>query len=380
MFKHVLLLTSTVLIAVFASGCSIVQRPPGTAPSATTTIQGEAPQLNATPTAAAPSTSPATTAPQLWHAGMFENGVQLYWHTVGSDEAAQRAAVRSLDYIVSLGANSVGITFPLYTDGSAPSKVYPGDETPSPEQLRMVIDAAKVRHLRVMVRPLIDEANIMSTPGAWRGNIKPPRPAEWFASYRAMLIRYADAAARSGADEFVAGTELFSMQDYTDEWQAITAAISQQAHFPGIVSYSVNWDSDNNERLPFTAIGLDAYPAIQLGDNATVEQLTDALVAWIDQQPESVRHRLTIQEVGIPAISGMYPHPWYWDSSGVQNLHIQANWFTAVYRAAKATGLRGVYYWMVDSNADPSRANPITDDSGSFMGRPAEAAIKTNFS
>lgn len=379
MFKHVLLLASAVLIAVLASGCSIVQRPPSATPSATT-AKGEPPQLNATPPAAATSTPSAASNPQLWHPGTFENGVQLYWHTTGSDETVQHAVAQSLDYIVHLGANSVGITFPLYTDGPTPSKVYRGDETPSPEQLRMVIDAAKTRHLRVMVRPLIDETNLMSTPGAWRGNIKPVRPSDWFASYRALLALYADAAARSGADEFVAGTELFSMQNYADEWQAVIAAISQQAHFTGTVSYSVNWDSDNNDRLPFTTIGLDAYPAIQLGDDATVEQLTDALVAWIDQQPESVRQRLTLQEVGIPAISGMYPHPWYWDSPGAQNLHVQANWFTAVYRAAKATGLRGVYYWMVDSNADPSRANPITDDSGSFIGRPAEVAIKTNFS
>lgn len=378
MLKHAFLLVSIALVATLASGCSVAQQPQTATASASSTPPSLPPQTTTVSPAPSPATAPATKGP--WQPSVFENGVQLYWHTVGSDSDIRPTIARSLDYIVGLGANSVGITFPIYTDGPTPGSVFAGKDTPSPEQLRMIIDAAKARHLRVMVRPLIDEANIMTTSGAWRGNIQPPNPASWFASYRTLIVRYADAAARSSADEFVAGTELFSMQYNSNEWQATAAAIAQQAHFTGTISYSVNWDSHDNDSLPFSVIGLDAYPAIQLGDDASVEQLTSALVAWIDQQPESVRSRLTIQEAGIPAISGMYPHPWYWGGEGAQNLQAQSNWFTAIYRAAKQTGLRGVYYWMLDSKVDPSQANPSTDDSGSFIGRPAEAAIKTNFS
>lgn len=330
--------------------------------------QGQAP----TPTQASPSP-----VAQPWHEGTFENGIQLYWHTPGSDDAVRQAASRSLDYVVALGANSVGITFPLYTDGPTPTHVYAGQETPTPQQLRLIVAEAKARHLRVMVRPLIDEVNLMSTPGEWRGTLRPVDVDAWFRSYQDLLVAYAGAS--QGADEFVEGVELFSLQSYTDRWKGLTDAVAA-AGFKGATSYSVNWDSHGNEGLPFSVLGLDAYPAIQLGDDATVEQLTTALTQWIDQQPVSVRAKLTIQEVGIPAVGGMYPHPWLWNGPGASNESTQAKWFTAVYRASKAAGLRGIYYWMLDSNVDPAQANPATDSSGSFTMRQAEQSIRTEFS
>jgi hypothetical protein len=332
-----------------------------------------------TPIVASSSASVATVK-NPWSPGEFQNGVQLYWHLVGSDVDIQHAADRSLDYIVSLGANSVGITFPIYTDGAEPSRVYAEKgETPTPHQLAIVIQAAKQRKLRVMLRPIIDETNIMSTPGAWRGTLHPINSDSWFASYESLLITYAIVATQEHVDEFVAGTELFSLQNQTDKWSGIVSAL-RKVSFTGAISYSVNWDSKNADSLPFDTLGLDAYPAITLNDDATPEELTQALTDWILTQPASVLKKLTIQEVGIPAISGMYHNPWLWGGNGPQNLVIQANWFTAMYKAAKNANLMGIYYWMIDSNVDPSLANVINDPSGSFIKRPAEKSIRTSFS
>lgn len=375
MRRLLITLAGVVLCALSLSNCAASSPPHDPTPSSTS-------PKTSPPT---PSQAPTTASPQIkqvaspWQPGMFQNGVQLYWHTTGPDESVQQAADRALDYIVGLGANSVGITFPVYTDGPTPSKVYAGGETPTPAQLELVIKAAKQRHLRIMLRPIIDEANIMMTPNAWRGNLTPANIDAWFASYQTLLLKYVDVAVRNQVDEFVAGTELFSLQNHTDKWRSVSDTL-RHASFTGAISYSVNWDSSNNDSLPFDAIGLDAYPAIQLGDDASVEQLTAALTDWIDQQPASIRSKLTIQEAGIPAISGMYPHPWFWGSNESQNLTVQAHWFTAVYQAAKAAQTTGVYYWMVDSNVDPSKADATSDPSGSFIKRPAEESIKNNFS
>ena len=85
----------------------------------------------------------------LWQPGQFPTGIQLYWHTSGATSQMEQDAARCLNYIVSLGANSVGITFPIYTDGVEPTHVYAGDATPSMESLSIVLAAAKAGALEL---------------------------------------------------------------------------------------------------------------------------------------------------------------------------------------------------------------------------------------
>jgi len=121
-------------------------------------------------------------------------GVQVYWHTSGSAEDVRTAADRVLNYIVGLGANSVGLTFPIYTDGVHPTRVYTvSGSTPDPASLGIVITEAAARGLRITLRPLIDEANIKDAQGDWRGTIQPRRRPR-----RAGAVRRARASCRPG--------------------------------------------------------------------------------------------------------------------------------------------------------------------------------------
>jgi len=324
------------------------------------------------------SPSPTPHVAQPWWPGQFQNGIQIYWHINGPASSLQRTAAQDLNYIVGLGANSVGISFPIYTDGAAPTRVYAGPETPSVDSLSIVLAAAKARKLRVMLRPLIEETNI-KTAGQWRGTIEPPSNTAWFADYDKLLVGYAELAQQYGVEELVAATELSSLQSQTAQWTALSDQI-KAAGYAGVMSYAMNWNQFT--AVPFQALGLDAYVPVYLGDDATVAELTDALAAWLNQLTLSVRQASTVQEVGIPALSGAYTHPWLWGAStGVINTIVQANWFTAACQAAKATQTVGIYYWMLDSNNDnPLQPDVTRQSSTSWVGRPAEQSIKSCFS
>jgi len=336
------------------------------------------PDANAT----LPSTAPAKPAPtveaaQEWRRGRMQYGVQVYWHTDSTD-LSQDHSDAILDYVVGLGANSVGITFPIYTDGSQPSRVYAGPDTPTDAQISRIVRQARSRNLHVIVRPIIDETNIMTTQGEWRGSLRPRDLDTWFDSYQALLMPYAASAQASGADEFVLGTELFSLEPQTARWQKLLAAAQSAYH--GVISYGVNWTSINRRVSPFAAQGVDLYPALNLDDGASVAQLSGALEAFLMQAPANLRAVMTIQEVGIPAISGMYAHPWLWGNTHQPlNLDIQANWFRAACDAAKRAKLQGIYYWMIDSNWIPGQTDPASLPPFSFIGRPAEANIRQCF-
>jgi hypothetical protein len=318
-----------------------------------------------------------------WASGRFQYGIQVYAHTT-SGEPADAHLDSILDYVVARGANSVGFTFPLYTDGLRSTNMHPGPETPSVAAVEGMVRAARSRGLRVMVRPIIDEANLRTTPGGWRGVLRPTDIAKWFASYTAALVPYLDGAREAGAEEFVLATELTSLQNQGSRWQALRRAAAQ--HFDGTLSLAFNWDATDSGLLPKgdsrAAAGLDLYFAVNLDDSATVAQLAGALKAALNTKPAPMRAVMSAQEVGIPAVAGAYKQPWDWgDSSGAPIApEIQARWFTAACQAVKESGLNGIYFWMLDSNEDPRQISPAGSRPASFVGRPAESSIESCFS
>lgn len=371
------------LSLLLAAACSAPQ--PNPEQESRVTVPPD-PTSSASP-ASTPQETPVPTVPavakvkQPWQPGAFQKGIQLYWHYPASEHDTKDKAKKLLDYAVGLNANSVGITFPIYTDGATPTKVYVDAETPTPEQLGLVIAAAKERGLRVMVRPSIYEANITAeNPNAWRGSIYVADVDQWFASYQEVLLRYVPVLIQYGVEEYTLGTELNTLQPFAANWQHLMTAV-QGMGYSGTLSYAANWSGGINPA--FHAMGVDAYPPVYLGDGATVPELSEAMLGWmLDTYPPDVRARLTVQEVGIPALDGMYPHPWHWgvDTVRASNFDAQAKWFAAMYDAVKRAGLQGIYYWSLDTNIDVLTADPATDYSGSFYGRPAAESIRSAFS
>jgi hypothetical protein len=304
-------------------------------------------------------------------------GVQVYWHEVNDPYAVKANADRLFDYVVGLGANSVGISFPIYTDGGRPTKVYTKNGvTPSAASLQSVIGEAKARGLRVMVRPIIDEANIKDGAGAWRGSISPRNISSWFASYQAALRPFLAAAQAAHADTFVIGSELDSLVSQSAQWRALEAAAA--AVFSGRLAYADNWGrwAAGRPGVPSADPGLDAYPQLQLSDSATVAHIAAAWSAWLRKRPDRLADTV-VQEVGIAATPGAYKEPAVWGTT-TQPLapQIQARWFLGACEAVKSLHMSGIYFWNLDAWADPAKA--ANYNSGSFIGR-GDSAIKTCF-
>lgn len=307
-----------------------------------------------------------------WKAGQFQYGVNIFWNTVGSDEDIQRAARRALSYAISIGANSVAISFPLYTEGAFTSRVTTGPQTPSPDQLAIVIEMANRMGLRTIVRPLIDEASLKAD-GQSREKIQPADRRSWFASYRGILVTYAERLQEAALDEFVVGTQLVSLQTSKDEWVTVVNAVTDV--FTKQISYSMNWNAIAAD-MPVRHFGVEAYPPLPLQDDATLDQVTFAVTGWLETLPENVRSKLTIQGTGIGAVSGAYATPGLSGAEATQNFDVQAKWIEAMILSAKDTGLQGVYFVTLDSNTDPLTADPINDSAFSFTKRPGEDVIR----
>ena len=319
-----------------------------------------------------------------WHKGSPELGIQVYWtgNKSDSDAVISAKARRIINYAISLNANSVALTFPFYTRGITASSVYADPvTTPSPAHIAIFLAQAAKSHLRVMLRPILNEnALVAQNPNAWRGSIEPADRHAWFASYRHLLVPYAEAAQAGKAATFVVGAELDSLEG-DPAWPGLIRAVRSAYH--GQLEYDENFDefAAHNTNLPRANLGVDAYPRFALSDRATVATLASAWKTWLGNHTASVRHRVVLSEVGIDAVAGSYRDPGAWlnTTTAPIDLPVQTKWYEAVCRATQAEQIAGVYWWEVSFDADPADPGPYESDRLTFLDRPAQQVISRCF-
>jgi hypothetical protein len=317
---------------------------------------------------------------------MRQLGIQVYWTANRSDSSAaiiQAKAQRIIDYAISLNANSIAITFPFFTHGVTSDTVYAEpDVTPSPRHIAIFLATAAKAHIRVTLRPVLDEnALVARNSQAWRGSIQPGDRAAWFRSYDKLLLPYVAAAQAGHAATFVLGTELNSLEG-SPQWPGLVRSL--RAAYTGQLIYDENYDefAAGTANPPVPSHDVDAYPGFGLPDGASVARLTSSWDAWLGAHPLSVRRELTLSEIGIGAVAGSYPAPWDWlrVSTAPIDTRVQAAWFQAVCNAVSAEQIGGgVYWWEVNFDADPAHPGPFESDRLTFLDRPAQQVIRKCF-
>jgi len=335
------------------------------------------------PTADGPDGSAGPRVRFPWQPGRPELGVQVYWNDNPDDspDVVRAKARRVLDYVVGLEANAVSIAFPLFTDQLDASLVTTGATTPTPQRLGIVLAEVARTGLRTTIRPLIDEERLTAVdPHAWRGDIEPSNRDEWFASYRSALRPYLALAREQKVSTVIVASELSDLEG-DPRWQDVVG--EARTEFGGEVTYAYNWDAfvETQVPMPVDRVGVDAYPILDLGDDATIGQLVAGWNGWLDRRISGSAPDLIIYEVGAPAEAGLYLKPSIRHTDGkAVNQVLQARWFTASCTAAQGRQVAGLYWWKVDFHANLADADPLTDRHDSFIGRAAENSIRSCFS
>ena len=323
------------------------------------------------------------TVAKPWHPGMRQLGIQVYWvaNTTDSDAIVKMKARRIINYAISLGANSIALTFPFYTYGLISDKVYASPSTPSPAHIALFLAEAEKSRIRVTLRPILNETVLMAeNPIAWRGMIGPTSIPDWFRSYRKLLLPYARVAQAGHAASFVIGTELESLEP-APEWPSLISSI--RSVYTGQLLYAENFDefAARDRVLPLSTFTIDAYPRFNLPDSASVGQLTAAWDHWFSRHSPAVLSKLVLEEVGIDAVPGSYSDPGAWatTTNAPIDVTVQKKWYEAVCASIRNKNLAGVYWWEISFDADPANAGPWQADRLTFLGRPAQNVIKTCF-
>ena len=305
---------------------------------------------------------------------LSERGVNItyYDYVTYPDSFIGSQSSSYADYIAgTLHANTVTVSFPLWTTSPRSSSVYAGTDpvagnasTPSPVRLDILLKALTGRGLRVRLRPLINE-NALERYSSWRGKLAPRSLDRWFASYRAAIDPYVTLAEEDHLTSFVVETELQSLGG-SPQWSSLISELS--GRFSGDLQWDSTWGIHGGPGYttkPGTSFAVDAYPEMHLKSTATVAQIEAGWAKYLAKNPLPVSPSATVlQEVGILAATKMYSQPVLHvpPHRAVFSAETQARWFTAACEFAHRFGFKGIsfntFYLTVPVPTEEDPAHP----------------------
>jgi hypothetical protein len=284
----------------------------------------------------------------------------------------------------ALGANSIALAFPFYMASINSSSLFlrracgTNYQTPSTARLEVAIRVAHALHLRVFLRPLLNESMLQSK-GAWRGVIHPKNVAQWFKSYLSVMAPYLRLAQQQRVEYFAISTELDSMSRRPN-WTSLIQSAKRM--YKGSLTFTVTWTSGANGKVTHagTTPGMDTYQAVSLPNSATPPELLSGwnnAIASSNTVPFPLSSA-TIDEVAILAQDGAYSQPYAWSLPPVTypfDQNIQASWYSMACGFFQMHHMQGIYFWGV-WYADGASALPSTPSPGLAQEiQPASAAV-----
>jgi len=223
----------------------------------------------------------------------------------------------------------------------------------------------------------------------WRTEIGMRNEADWqrwFASYRKLILHYAEFAERTGIEALSVGTELHrTAVEREDDWRRLIKEV--RGVYRGQLTYAANWYKEFEEIRFWDAldlIGIQAYFPLTAEHNPSVEQLKAAWEPHL-KAIEAVQHRfgkpVVFTEIGYKSTPDAAIEPWVWkrpskERSTPEGLQTQANGYEAFFQAAwSKEWLAGVYWWKW-------WPRPATRVGPSFtpQNKPAEQVLATWYS
>ncbi len=283
-------------------------------------------------------------------------------------------------YVASLattGAGWIQFTPTWYQRDVHASQIHRTEESASDESLRAVIALARQHRLKILLKPHVDLPDDED-----RAEIRPRDRAEWFASYRAFILHYAELAASTGVEQFSVGTELAGVGGHRAEWLEVISQV--RAVFPGELVYAANYDAYDGVAFwdKVDLIGIDAYWSLSTRPTRSVTALKNA---WSPRVAElaalSAAHdgkKILFTEAGYTSQRGTVTAPYSWTVSTTRDDREQAAAYEALLAAfTPQKWWAGVHFWMWD-DWPGSETTPRTL-AYTPHGKPAEKVARRYF-
>lgn len=291
----------------------------------------------------------------------------------------------SLRELKTLGVRSVSLTPFGFMRSLSDAQVHTVEDVPAgetDERVRREIRAAKALGLRVLLKP-----HLWVVGGAWRGQLDPGSAAawqQWFQSYEAFILHYAELAQAEGVERLAIGVELKSTERrFESRWRQLVKEVRRR--FSGELVYCANWD--DVDAVPWwdavDYIGVQFYAPLTDGaglDEASIRKRLELAMTGLEQVSERSQRPVLFSEVGYRSARGSLSRPHEWPERSV-NGEVDENAQALAYRlfieAVRAhPWVRGVYWWKWFTDPNTAEEGPT---GFSPRGKAAEAVLRSAY-
>jgi hypothetical protein len=290
-----------------------------------------------------------------------------------------------LDEIAATGADHVELVVAWYQRDVASVEIGDHPRFTAPESaVRAAIRDARAAGLRVLLFPIV-RLEAVHGPNQWRGTLRPRDHAAWFRSYQARLVALARLAAEEKVSALSIGSELSTLDVDRAPWIGLAAEVRRV--FPGLLTYSGNWDHFDKVAIYdlVDLIGLCGYFSLADREEAArravpVEELArswKALRANLERFSRSLGRPLLFTEIGYLSQRGAAAWPWEEGATQPVDLDEQRRCYAAfcrTWRDAPLEVLAGTYFWNwygwggAGSRGYTPRGKPAADEIKLWFG------------
>jgi hypothetical protein len=290
-----------------------------------------------------------------------------------------------VNFVKSSGATHVAISIEWFVQSQSGIVIAPSS-TQSATDAQIIASIKQYHNLgiKVFLKPQVDLIDY----SVWRGELAPSSVSDWFISYQAYIVHYAQLAQQYGVEGLSIGTELKSLSgsDNLPYWEALISAV--RAAYSGPIIYGANATGAGDEFTTVSfwslvdIIGVDGYFGLTGQSDPTVSQLESAwtdssstytgagfnAVAALRDLSDQYNKPVVFAEIGYESTAGTNEQPYNYGLSDGYDPTEQAYCYTAFFEifSQETSWMKGVF-WV-----DLQLPVPGVDDQGYVMyGKPA---------
>jgi hypothetical protein len=290
-----------------------------------------------------------------------------------------------VQFVHDSGATHVAISIEWFVQSQSGTTIAPSStQSATDAQIIASIQQYHTLGIKVFLKPQVDLIDY----SVWRGELAPSSVSDWFASYQAYIVHYAQLAQQYNVEGLSIGTELKSLSgsDNLSYWETLISAV--RAAYSGPIVYGANATGAKDEFTTVSfwslvdIIGVDGYFGLTDQDDPTVSQLESAwtdssstytgagfnAVAALKNLASQYGKPLVFAEIGYESTPGTNEQPYNYSLSDGYDPTEQADCYTAFFEvfSQETSWMKGVF-WV-----DLQLPVPGADDPGYVMyGKPA---------
>lgn len=251
---------------------------------------------------------------------------------------------------------------------------YKGSHMVEDDELISMISYARELGLKVILKPTVN-----TRIGTWRAHINffdhdipcEPKWHEWFASYTAYQLHYAEIAEKTKCEMLIVGCEMVQAERRSEEWRALIKDVREV--YSGPITY--NTDKYQEENVSWW----DAVDVISSSGYYPIDDW-DRQLDRIEKVVKTYNKPFFFAEAGCPSRLGSSYIPNDWELVGDISLEEQKDFYEKMFaKTEQRDWVKGFGLWDWNTVLD-AEANAVNDKGYGVFGKPAEKVIHAHYS